>query len=174
MHLCNLGTVEPQGSELSPIDWGFEYHSRAMVRARRASRSMRSRSASAARFCSSASYRRMFAAGTRRRVSARSVDVVVRRGMCPFSSTSSVCRMPRRRAMPRMGRQMRHMQGEQLRVLVPTPHEAVAAPEHTVVIWPVLLHWPTLPMCWPQLCQLQVSLGGANGWLLPVRGVCYP
>ena len=27
MHLCNLGTVEPPGSELSPIDWGFEYHS---------------------------------------------------------------------------------------------------------------------------------------------------
>ena len=27
MHDCNLGTVEPPGSELSPIDWEFEYHS---------------------------------------------------------------------------------------------------------------------------------------------------
>eukprot|EP01046_Picozoa_sp_COSAG06_P114240 COSAG06_NODE_61030_length_269_cov_0.600000_1_plen_63_part_01 len=27
MRLCNLGTVEPPGSELSPIDWGFVYHS---------------------------------------------------------------------------------------------------------------------------------------------------
>ena len=24
MHDCNLGTVEPPGSELSPIDWGFD------------------------------------------------------------------------------------------------------------------------------------------------------
>ena len=38
MHLCNLGTVEPPGSELSPIDWGFAYHiarrARVAVRAR--------------------------------------------------------------------------------------------------------------------------------------------
>ena len=25
MHDCNLGTVEPHGSELSPIDWGVDY-----------------------------------------------------------------------------------------------------------------------------------------------------